>query len=356
VKKTKEDHTMIYKILFLFILSSNYLFANNIDDTRYFKLIDILEEKIPGIMKKYKTPGISISLIRNNNIVWSKGFGVKKKGYPDMIDKQTIFEAASMSKPVFAYTALQLVDKGKIQLDKSLESYLKKPYVANEPRSALITAQMVLSHTSGLPNWRKKGKPIKLRFEPGKGKKYSGEGYRYLQKVVEQITGTRLDKYTNKGLFKTLKLSRSSFVWKKEFKKNYARGHDKKGEYKSKRRFYKKPNAAFTLYTTSNDYARFILYVMNNSSNKGLQTKTFKLHTTIQDPVGGKIEGKNRTLGWSVKDKINFLVHSGANGTGFRTYSRFDIANKSGVVILTNAKNGKKTYKKIIKIIDNFTN
>ncbi|MFK5894674.1 MAG: serine hydrolase domain-containing protein [Pseudomonadota bacterium] len=345
---------MIYKILFLFILSSNYLFANNIDDVSYVKLIDILEKKIPLIMHKYKTPGVSISLIRNNQIVWSKGFGVKKKGYPDVIDKETIFEAASMSKPVFAYTALKLVDKGKIDLYKPLDKYLKKPYFPDQPKVALITAQMVLSHTSGLPNWRKKGKPLKLYFEPGTGKKYSGEGYRYLQKAVERITGIRLDKYINKVLFKPLQLSRSSFVWKKEFKKNYARGHDKKGEYKSKRRFYKKPNAAFTLYTTANDYARFLLHVMNNSTNKGLQTKTYKGYTTIQQPVKGKTSGKQRTFGWSVKDKINFLEHSGANGTGFRTYARLDITNKSGVVILTNAKNGKKTYKKIIKLIDKF--
>ncbi len=305
-------------------------------------------------MKTYNTPGLSITIIKEGKIILSKGFGVKKVGENNNVDTHTIFEVASMSKPIFAYLVLELVDEGKMSLDKPLDTYLDAPYIPYEPYASKITTRMILTHTSGLPNTHKKGTKLKLLSPPGTAVKYSGAGFKYLQKAVEKVTTKRLDKYSQTKLFDKLKLSRTSYVWKKKFKKDRARSHDKYGNFK-RWGVFKKPNAAYSLYSTSNEYAQFILHIINNGKD-GLKAKTFKAFTTEAKYVKYK-KNKKRTLGWKVyttKDNRSFLKHTGANNSGFRAYSRFNIKEKSAVVILSNAVNGKYAHRQIIQEIDKF--
>jgi CubicO group peptidase (beta-lactamase class C family) len=128
-------------------------------------------------------------VIRKGKTSWVRGFGVNetKKGAP--VTEDTIFEAASLSKPVFAYGVLKLVEQRKLGLDVPLTTYLPKPYIQDDDRLNKITARIVLSHRTGFPNWRGDGKPLAIHFTPGERFSNSGEGYIYLQHVVEQITG-----------------------------------------------------------------------------------------------------------------------------------------------------------------------
>lgn len=141
------------------------------------------------------------------------GFGVKnaKIGLP--VTAETVFEAASLSKPVFAYGVLKLIDQGKLGLDVPLTTYLPKPYIDGDERLNKITARIVLSHRTGFPNWR--GKPsLKICFTPGERFSYSGEGYIYLQRVVEHITGKPLNEYITEAVFTPLGMANSSYVWR----------------------------------------------------------------------------------------------------------------------------------------------
>ena len=99
-----------------------------------------------------------------------------------------------MSKPLFTYAALQLVESGKLDLDTPLDHYLPSPYLPDDPRTGEITPRMVMAHTTGLPNWRKggwrAGGPLPLRFPPGTRFSYSGEGYLYLQRAVPHQVDT----------------------------------------------------------------------------------------------------------------------------------------------------------------------
>jgi CubicO group peptidase (beta-lactamase class C family) len=149
--------------------------------------------------------------------------GLKNAQKQDLIDGETIFEAASLSKPVFTYGILKLVENGKLDLDKPLAEYLCYADIKNDERINAITARMVLTHTSGFPNWRPKNESLKIYFQPGERFSYSGEGFLYLQKVVEHISGLSLEEYTQKNVFIPLGMTHSSFIWSNDSKK--AAGH-----------------------------------------------------------------------------------------------------------------------------------
>ena len=184
---------------------------------------EYLDQLVPKLMAIYKVPGVSIVGIENRQIAWDRQYGVLRAGSEKKVDRNTIFEACSMTKPVLAYLALKLVEQGRLDLDRPLVQYLDKPYLEDQPLHKKITARMVLSHTSGFPNWRPgewlSGNPLIVEFEPGTKFGYSGEGFLYLQRVIEHITGTPYCKYVDDKLFKPLGLILSSHEWQDVFKR-----------------------------------------------------------------------------------------------------------------------------------------
>src|SRR5215471_4940680 len=169
-----------------------------------------LDKWLPDRMAKGVVPGLSIALFRDRRRYWVHSFGVRdaKSGQP--VTEETIFEAASLSKPVFAYGVLKLVDRGKLDLDIPLSRYMPQLYVEGDRRIDKITARIVLSHRTGFPNWRGAGHPLEIYFTPGERFSYSGEGFVYLQKVVEAITGKPLNEYMSEAVFRPLGMASSS--------------------------------------------------------------------------------------------------------------------------------------------------
>ncbi len=185
-----------------------------------------------------------------------------------------IFEAASLSKPVFAAAVLTLVQQGKLDLDRPLASYLSGPYrhqqnpfgqgatdTVTDPRFNRITGRMVLSHTSGLPNWSRR-QPLTLLADPGSKWSYSGEGYVYLQRVVETITGEPLRIFVQAAVLTPLHMDHSSFVWKPEFAAIALPPHTADGTAEEPAH-YAKAVASSTLYTTLDDYAKFVTALLH---------------------------------------------------------------------------------------------
>src|SRR5687768_18588466 len=132
---------------------------------------------IRRLMREGEVPGLSIVVIHRGRIAWQHAYGVTDR---------TVFEAASLGKPVFAYAVMKLVDAGVLSLDVPLHQYLPEP-VADE-RMKLITARMVLAHTTGFQNEVMPGETLKIHFTPGARFSYSGAGFLYLQRVVEHVT------------------------------------------------------------------------------------------------------------------------------------------------------------------------
>jgi len=147
-------------------------------------------------------PGLSIAVINNGKILYHSALGIANVDTKVKVDDQSIFEAASMSKPVFAYLVMRMVDKGLLNLDTPLYRYMPYPDIEKDQRYKLITARMVLTHRTGFPNWRWFNRAdsslhvhfpdLYLKFTPGTQYSYSGEGFLYLAKVVAYLNGKDL--------------------------------------------------------------------------------------------------------------------------------------------------------------------
>ena len=138
-------------------------------------LATILEREIPRLMEAANVPGISMAVVQDGQIFWKKTFGVRSRDTNEPVDEDTMFEAASLTKTVTAYAAMRLVERDELDLDRPLFEYHPNneyPQLAKDERYKKITARLVLTHTTGLPNWG--GQFI---HEPGKQYAYSGEGY-----------------------------------------------------------------------------------------------------------------------------------------------------------------------------------
>jgi CubicO group peptidase (beta-lactamase class C family) len=318
-------------------------------------VISELDGKVPGLMKQGGIPGLSIALIRNGKTTWLQGFGVKDKQTQEPVQADTVFEAASLSKPMFTYGLLKLIDQGKLDLDTPLSSYLPAPYIADE-RVRKITARLVLSHRTGFPNWRGPD-GLTIYFSPGDRFSYSGEGYIYLQHVVEQITGKPLNDFMEEAVFKPLGMTNSSYVWKPSFDSLTATGYDSKGA-PDKLWKPKEAGAASTLNTTARDYALFVDAILNgkglsSSILREMETPAVALDPTCRICINQQPKELSKSLfwglGWGIQRDAGRLLlwHWGDNGS-FKAFVMADPAQKSGVVLFGNSEDTLKVAKPII--------
>ena len=338
----------------------------------FSEVIKKIENLTPEWMKELNIPGVSIALIRNYEIAFTKYFGVKDIRTSSPVTDETMFEACSMSKPVFAYIVLKLVEQKKLELDKPLNNYLSEEFVSEDDEySNKVTARMILSHTGGFPNWRKgeeeREGPLPIYFNPDTRFSYSGEGYFYLQRVIEKITGKSLEENAKELLFQQSGLNHSSFIWSDKIDSLISCGHDTSGNFLVKSK-YLHPNSAYTLYITAEDYAKFIVEIMNSyQSNSFLLSESYvkkMLEPQVDILVRDPIERPGRSLGvftywglgWAIDSTASGRIyyHSGANRTGFRCYSQFRIDEGSGIVIMTNSLNGTELWTRLIKKIGDF--
>jgi CubicO group peptidase (beta-lactamase class C family) len=330
-----------------------------------------IENDVPSLMKELHVPGVSLCLIRKGKVVWSKSFGVKDARTLEPVNHETMFEACSMSKPVLAYAALKLADEKKLNLDKPLEYYLGENFISLADYRNILTARMVLCHTSGFPNWRMGDEEtdglLPLYFKPGTKFGYSGEGYYYLQRVIEKITGDPLNVFLKKTLFDRLGLKHINFIWMKEFDLDIASGHDTSGSFLQKTK-YEYPNAAYSLYTSAENYAAFMCEILYPRAGEDLllpetilsEMMSHQVEVNVREPISrpGRAMGVGVYwgLGWAIDSTIsgNILYHSGANRSGFRCYSQYNYSDRTGLVIMTNGLNGSDLWRRLISKIGDF--
>jgi CubicO group peptidase (beta-lactamase class C family) len=335
---------------------------------RHEVLVATLDQLVPTLLAEHHVPGLAMALIRNRQLVWSKGYGLRATGTDEAVTPDTVFEAASMSKPVLAVLAMQLVDARRLSLDRPMVAYGEEVQVPRQPEKRQVTARMLLSHTSGYPNWRPGGEevegPLSLLFRPGSRFAYSGEGIFYLQRQIERISGQALAPLAQQRLFAPLGLQRSDFGWTPDIGTQQATGHAEDGVALPPSR-YLHPNAAYTLYTSANDYARLLVEILKaeRGASPLLTRAAVRQMLRHQAVVGGRepIERPGLAqgqavywgLGWSINTTAqgDIAHHSGANRTGFRSYSQFSPARGSGLVILTNGAQGDELWKRLVAAI-----
>lgn len=342
---------LLNKLKFVFI---NILFF--VDNQMYAAQSFPSRSELETLMRENKVPGLSLVIIENAEITAHMELGLKNAQKKDLIDDETIFEAASLSKPVFTYGILKLVEDGKLNLDRPLAEYLRYADIKNDERINSITARMVLTHTGGFPNWRPKNESLKIHFRPGERFSYSGEGFLYLQKVVEHISGLSLEEYTQKNVFIPLGMTHSSFIWSNDSKK--AAGHKADGSPIENQREVPQ-NAAFTMHTNPLDYAKFVIAILKEV---GLNSKTINemLRPQIKVQEGSTNSIENYTgqlsnsvswgLGWGIQctEMGDSFWHWGDNG-GFKSFILGSKSSKNAIIIFTNGYNGQILIAEIIK-------
>jgi CubicO group peptidase (beta-lactamase class C family) len=301
-----------------------------------------LARDIPGFLEVTGVPGLSMAVVEHGRVIWDSAFGTVNDSAQTALDTETVFEAASLSKPVFGYIVLRLVDRGEFDLDRPLYEMLEYPRLAHDERYKRITARMVLTHGTGLPNWG--GDPLTLHFDPGTSIGYSGEAFVYLQKVLEHVTGHPLEELARREVFNSLGMTRSSFTWQERFAGNAAYAKDWLWKVEPIRQ-YREANAAGSLVTTANDYARFVAAVLNGT---GLSRELWEAF------LAPEREGNPGTyfgLGIGVVEGPSAPVffHGGNNDARFTSFMFGDIETGHGFVYLTNSNEGTTLVEAMIE-------
>ena len=265
--------------------------------------------------------------------------------------------APSLTKIFLVYTVQKLVEQGVFDLDKPMHKYLKKEELEYDERYKLITPRMVLSHSSGLENWKSDFQPDKLEIVSNPGEKfvYSGEGYQYLAKVIEKIIGQTYEEYTQDFIFKPFGLKNSFVNFKpkkiKLFHKwkpsNYALGHNSFGN-SFEKWIIEEPIPASGINTTAEDFAKLIIAIFNQ---KNLTQKT--IHQ-ILEPVVPAMEGLNEIsvgMGFISFDNGDeeIITFTGSN-TGFKAQIIYSVESKRGFVFLSNSDRGLTIASKLNQI------
>ena len=359
------------------------------------ELVSFLQAYIPEQMNRNHVPGLSIALIRERKVVWIESFGVSNSITKTPVTERTIFEAASLGKPVAAYGVLQLVESGDIRMDAPLDEYLLHPFLLDTKGRGEISLRHVLSHSSGLSN-DMRGFDTQIYFPPGQKFQYSGMGYLYAQAVVESVSGITFEQYQQKSVFEPLDMNDSSYMWQGEWADRVSHGHITGLNlfallgiaflvlwlvvvvllllvhiFRTKRFPRKKPirnsfvalfigiglmalisynftlpvpvdwsrnrqaNAASSLYTTTDDMATFLLQFLNSSESSAIEQQMLETQIQVDQNL---YWGNGVGIQKNPQGRISFWQW-GSN-IDFQGFMIGYPAEQTGVVILTNSSNG----------------
>lgn len=313
-----------------------------------------IDHFIETYQQYYNIPGVSLALIKDGKPVYHKTYGVKNTFTKEPVDSNTLFEAASVTKPLFSFAVQRLAERGVIDLDKPLYLYLPYPDIAYDDRYKLMTARHVLTHRTGFPNWRymnPDGK-LDLKFTPGTGYGYSGEGFEYLKLVIQQITGKKVEQVLREEVIEPIGLWHTFFSRNDSLRKMVAEGHfDGLPNHDD---LPESPGMAYSMHTEAKIFTRFMLYLLEQ---KGLSAKTynemFTKHSDYNFEPGDEKPKVPTYMGESLEIRETpfgkSFGHGGNNGD-FKC--RFEVYKdlKMGYVIFTNSN----TSDQLLNVIRQF--
>jgi CubicO group peptidase (beta-lactamase class C family) len=317
--------------------------GNNGHFTVNGKVIDIktFDAQVNRMLREIGVPAVSVAIMDHNKVVYAHAYGYRNLATKLPVNDETIFEACSLSKNFLVFAVYQLIDKGMLDLDKPLYQYLPYPPLEHDPRYKLITARMVLSHSSGLENWKWENNPdtLEILSDPGTKFVYSGEGYQYLAKVIESIVHQPYDVYIKDLVFKPLGLKRTfaRFEQNGAYPVNYALGHDNFG--KSMPKIKRKMGwPASGVNVTAQDYGTLIVSLFDKRYISDQRVRDL-LTPAIPLTTSGALHyyGPGFELLFRPDDT---LISQGGNNSGYKAKLLYSVTRQCGLVYFSNSDLG----------------
>lgn len=323
-------------------------------------------------MKELKVPGVSIAVIRNGKIEWARGFGVRSIGGP-AVDDATLFQAASISKPLSAMAALHLVQQGKLSLDADVNTYLTSwklptaPVAAGKP----VTLRELLTHTGGIsvhgfPGYARTDQvptliqvlngekpantqPIRVEALPGDHWQYSGGGFTIMQQMLIDVTKEPYPKLMHDTVLVPIGMSHSTYQQPlpASLESDAATPYRGDGKPVEGGAHTYPEMAAAGLWTTPSDLARYAIEVQNSLQGKANHVLSTEMTKEMVTPGKGNW-GLGLEIGGS-KDNPYFS-HGGAN-EGFRCIFVAYEKTGEGAVVMTNSDGGGPLGDEIMRSI-----
>lgn len=333
-----------------------------------------VERGVTDLMSTARVPALGLAVINGGKIVYMAGFGFRDVARKFPLTDSSVMYAASLTKAMFAHLVMQLVDDGSIALDTPIKAYLPKPLPSYEKYADLaadvrwerITPRMLLSHSSGLPNWRffTPAQKLDIEFEPGTHFGYSGEGINLLQFVIEQHTGEDVGQMMQTRVFDRFGMTRTSMTWQPSFETGLAYGYDTAGTLigHNKRSSVR---AAGSADTDLADMARFVQGVLRGdglsaASRHQMWSPQIRIRTMHEFPAPS-FDTTSRddaielsyALGWGTFRSPHgpAFFKEGHDDVSWRNYMVVFPDMKSAVIMLSSSANAEPIFPPILKLV-----
>lgn len=305
--------------------------------------IDSLAAVMPALLQEFDVPGVSIALIAGPEVQWSAGFGQAGRAGSD-VTPQTVFQVASLAKPVFAHLLDGIETARAWELRDPLQAW--SPGDAYPPALGILAAEDLLGHTSGLRYDAVQDRVV--LDSAGRGQwSYSGAGYVLLQRALEAAEGQSLEELSGAMIFGPLGLRTMSYVRLEGGQ--HAVGHDRSGKPLTDLD-WEEANAGSSLYASALDYARFLIFAAGlDGSDRAPWIRLTRDRVAVDERLG-----LYWGLGWAVERDVNGHrtgFHWGSN-PGFKSFALLDPERQMGMVILTNGDHGLELVQRVVGILD----
>ena len=349
-------------------------------------------QSLPELMELATLPGLAMAVVQPGQPLWQYNLGQSNAQAGTRITPNSLFPGCSLGKPIFATLLLRLAQDEVLELDRPLNSYLKDDALTGEWGNQ-VTPRHVLSHTTGLPNWRyMDDEKLTPTFQPGTRFNYSGEGFFHLERVVEHVTGKGFEALMQERIFKPLGMTSTTYLWLADANERLVAGHRGLDPFYNRdlamavfkiihdsnqplsfwtyeeissaliKQSIRKslpvanefvPNVAFSLLTTVSDYAQFLkALVDSNDLSLGLSAATRKQMMTPVSRV-------NSALSWGLGIGIEtiagkqYLWQWGDNG-GWKNFILAHPPSQTAIAVFTNGGNGQRVNERILKAATGF--
>lgn len=316
-----------------------------------------LDALVPTLLADKRIASVSIARIEDRRLAFVAAYGEARPGVP--ATPSTLYNIASMTKPISAEVVLHLVARGKISLDEPMSRYWVDPDIADDPRRDLLTPRLALSHRTGFPNWRyETGDTLKFMRTPSEAFGYSGEGFEYMARFAEKKTGTPFERLAQTLVFKPSGMRETAYTRRPWFADRLAVPTDADGQALPPQ-IAEHYIASDDVHSTPRDYARFMIGLMKR---QGVDTTIAAERARVQTDRKAELCPPERTgvcaddvgfgLGWEVFrfGERTYLMHTGMDQGTF-TLGYFEASTGSGTIIFTNSSNGPQAVLPILDAI-----